>query len=243
MTNADYSPELRATLNRLFSLQTFGIKLGLEPVTELLDQFGNPHHRFPCIHVAGTNGKGSVCAMVASVLQSAGLRVGLYSSPHLVRFQERIRMNGIPMPVEHLARYTTQMMPAIERLGSTFFEGTTAMAFRYFAEQEVDVAVIETGMGGRLDATNVVAPLATAITSISFDHTKHLGETLEAIAFEKAGIIKGGARQWLGALRRDCAPCSRSVPKRLARRCCSLMISAAACSMTSPSTPPLPPSC
>ncbi|MBK8910882.1 MAG: DNA repair protein RadC [Chlorobi bacterium] len=198
MTNADYSPELRATLNRLFSLQTFGIKLGLEPVTELLDQFGNPHHRFPCIHVAGTNGKGSVCAMVASVLQSAGLRVGLYSSPHLVRFQERIRMNGIPMPVEHLARYTTQMMPAIERLGSTFFEGTTAMAFRYFAEQEVDVAVIETGMGGRLDATNVVAPLATAITSISFDHTKHLGETLEAIAFEKAGIIKGGAPAVVG---------------------------------------------
>lgn len=198
MITTEYSPELRAVLQRLFSLQTFGIKLGLEPVTKLLEEFGNPQHRFPCVHVAGTNGKGSVCALVASVLQGAGLRVGLYSSPHLVRFEERININGVPMSVTELANYATQMMPAIERIGCTFFEGTTAMAFRHFANCEVDVAVIETGMGGRLDATNVVTPLVTAITSIALDHTKHLGETLEQIAAEKAGIMKGGTPAVIG---------------------------------------------
>lgn len=189
-TTDEYSPELRAALERLFSRQTFGIKLGLGPVTELLQEFGNPHYQFPSIHVAGTNGKGSVCALVASVLQSAGLRVGLYSSPHLVRFQERMKINGVPIGVAELANYSAQMMPQIERIGCTFFEGTTVMAFRHFADHNVDVAVVETGMGGRLDATNILAPLATAITSIALDHTKHLGETLEQIAGEKAGIIK-----------------------------------------------------
>lgn len=198
MITTEYSPELRAALQRLFSLQTFGIKLGLEPVTELLKEFGNPHYRLPCVHVAGTNGKGSVCALVASVLQGAGLRVGLYSSPHLVRFEERITINGVPMSVTELATYATQMMPIIERIGCTFFEGTTAMAFRHFTDNEVDVAVIETGMGGRLDATNVVTPLVTAITSIGLDHTKHLGETLEQIASEKAGIMKGGTPAVVG---------------------------------------------
>ncbi|MCC7439687.1 MAG: DNA repair protein RadC [Armatimonadetes bacterium] len=198
MATTDYNPELRAALQRLFSLQTFGIKLGLGPVTELLEEFGNPHHRFSTIHIAGTNGKGSVCALVASVLQSAGLRVGLYSSPHLVRFEERIKMNGAPMSVAELATYAAQMMPPIERIGCTFFEGTTAMAFRHFADHKVDVAVVETGMGGRLDATNVLAPLVTAITSISLDHTKHLGETLEQIAGEKAGIMKGGTPAVIG---------------------------------------------
>jgi dihydrofolate synthase/folylpolyglutamate synthase len=184
------NPELRAALDRLFSLQTFGIKLGTGPITALLEQFGNPHRTFPAIHVAGTNGKGSVCAMIASMLREAGLRVGLYTSPHLVRFNERIRINGETISDERLALYTREMLPAIEQHECTFFEGTTAMGFRYFAEEKVDIAVIETGLGGRLDATNVLAPLVSAITSIGYDHTKHLGETLEQIAFEKAGIIK-----------------------------------------------------
>ncbi len=183
-------PELRQALERLFSLQTFGIKLGLEPVTELLNEFGNPQRTFPSIHIAGTNGKGSVSSMIASILRAAGLRVGLYTSPHLIDFEERIRINGVPMEPERLAVYAREMMPAIERIGCTFFEGTTAMGFRYFAENGVDVAVVETGMGGRLDATNILAPLVTAVTSISYDHTKHLGDSLEQIAFEKAGIFK-----------------------------------------------------
>jgi dihydrofolate synthase / folylpolyglutamate synthase len=184
------SAELRSALERLFSLQTFGIKLGLDPVTQLLAEFGDPHRTFPAIHVAGTNGKGSVCAMLASILRARGLRVGLYASPHLVDFSERIRVDGIPIDEERLALYAREMLPAIERIGCTFFEGTTAMGFRYFADERVDVAIVETGMGGRLDATNVLNPLVAAITSISLDHTKHLGETLEAIAAEKAGIIK-----------------------------------------------------
>jgi len=195
---ASDDPELRAVLDRLFSLQTFGIKLGLEPVTALLDEFGNPHRRFVSVHVAGTNGKGSVCAMVASVLQAAGLRVGLYTSPHLIDFEERIRVDGRPIDVERLARYAREMMPVIERIGCTFFEGTTAMGFRYFAEEEVDIAVVETGMGGRLDATNVLSPLVSAVTSISFDHVRHLGGTLEMIAREKAGIIKPGTPAVIG---------------------------------------------
>ena len=195
----DDSP-LEESLKRLFSLQTFGIKLGLEPITRLLDAIGNPHHSFPSIHVAGTNGKGSVCALVASVLSAAGHRVGLYSSPHLVGFAERIRVDGREIPSDRLARYADEMLPVIEELGCTFFEGTTAMGFRYFAEEEVDVAVVETGLGGRLDATNVLSPLVTAITSIGLDHTRHLGDTLEEIALEKGGIMKGGVPTVLGHL-------------------------------------------
>jgi dihydrofolate synthase/folylpolyglutamate synthase len=188
--NSTDASDLRTALNRLFSLQTFGIKLGTGPITALLDRYGNPHRQFQSIHVAGTNGKGSVCAMLASVLREQGYRVGLYSSPHLVRFNERIRVNGQPIDDRRLALYTGQMLPDIEELECTFFEGTTAMGFRYFAEEGVDIAVIETGLGGRLDATNVLTPVISAITSIGFDHTKHLGDTLEQIAFEKAGIIK-----------------------------------------------------
>jgi dihydrofolate synthase / folylpolyglutamate synthase len=196
------SPELRSALERLFSLQTFGIKLGLEPVSRLLEELGNPHRSFPSIHVAGTNGKGSVCAMLASIFRSAGFRVGLYTSPHLVDFSERIRVDGEPIGEERLALYAHEMLPAIERIGCTFFEGTTAMGFRCFAEEKVDIAIIETGMGGRLDATNVLRPLASAITSISLDHTKHLGDTLEAIASEKAGIIKQGIPAVVGHVTR-----------------------------------------
>lgn len=194
-------PELREALSRLFGRQTFGIKLGLGPTLDLLAEFGSPHENLAVIHVAGTNGKGSVCAMIASVLREAGLRVGLYASPHLVDFRERMRINGEMIPEERLAHYAREMMPAIERIGCTFFEGTTAMAFRYFADESVDVVVLETGMGGRLDSTNVVTPLVSVITSIGLDHTRHLGETYEEIAREKGGIIKPNVPVVIGRVR------------------------------------------
>ncbi len=199
-SQANRDPELSAALERLFSLQTFGIKLGLEPITDLLNVFGNPHRAFPVVHVAGTNGKGSVSSMIASVLQTTGLRVGLYTSPHLTDFSERIRINGVPIEHECLARYAREMLPVIEERECTFFEGTTAMGFRYFAERAVDIAIIETGMGGRLDATNVVLPIVSVITSIAFDHMKHLGTTLDEIAGEKAGIIKPGRPAVVGLI-------------------------------------------
>ncbi len=198
VTHQQDDPQLRAALERLFSLQTFGIKLGLDPIAGLLEEIGNPHLQMPMVHIAGTNGKGSVCTMVASALQAAGLRVGLYTSPHILHFTERIRVNGEPMPRDVLARYAQEMLPLIERHNCTFFEGTTAIGFRYFAEQQVDIAVIETGLGGRLDATNVITPLVSAVTSIGYDHVKHLGDTLEKIAMEKAGIFKPGVPAVVG---------------------------------------------
>ena len=194
-------PVLREALHKLFARQTFGIKLGLEPTRELLAAFDSPHHNLNVIHVAGTNGKGSTCAMLASVLSEAGFRTGLYASPHLVNFRERMRVNGEMISEERLALYARQMMPEIERIGCTFFEGTTAMAFRYFAEEQTDVVVLETGMGGRLDSTNVVTPMVSVITSIGLDHTKHLGETFEEIAQEKAGIIKPNVPVVVGRIR------------------------------------------
>lgn len=194
-------PELREALRKLFARQTFGVKLGLEPTRELLAAFGSPQESLNVIHVAGTNGKGSTCAMLASVLTEAGFRTGLYVSPHLINFRERMRVNGQMIPEERLALYAREMMPEIERIGCTFFEGTTAMAFRYFAEEQTDIVVLETGMGGRLDSTNVITPLVSVITSIGLDHTKHLGETYEDIAREKAGIIKPGVPVVLGRVR------------------------------------------
>ena len=194
-------PELHEILQRLYARQTFGIKLGLEPTRRLLDRIGSPEQGMRIIHVAGTNGKGSVCAMIASILGAAGLRVGLYSSPHLVDFRERMRIDGVPISEERLADYAREIMPLIEEIGCTFFEGTTAIALRYFADEEVDCVVLETGMGGRLDATNVVTPLLSIITSISLDHTRHLGESYEEIAVEKAGIIKSGVPAIVGPMR------------------------------------------
>ncbi len=181
---------LNKTLQSLYDLQMFGMKVGLQNIWSLSESFGHPELRFPCIHIAGTNGKGSTSSMVASILTASGYRTGLYTSPHLVHFAERIRIDGKPIPVREIARYTNDMMPAIKKLQATFFEATTAMAFRYFADRSVDIAVIETGLGGRLDATNIVAPLLSVITTIGFDHTEHLGKTLSAIAGEKGGIIK-----------------------------------------------------
>ena len=176
----------------LYALQKHGIKLGLETMQILLDRVGNPHRSLRVLHIGGTNGKGSTAAMVAAVLQHAGRRVGLYTSPHLIEFRERIRVNGCMIPEPHVEALIARLLAVLEEnLEPTFFEMTTALAFLYFAESEVDVAVLEVGLGGRFDATNVVEhPLASAITTIGLDHQEYLGHTEEAIAFEKGGIIK-----------------------------------------------------
>ncbi len=182
--------DITSILSRLFSLHRFGIKPGLERTLSLLELLGNPHTQFPAIHVAGTNGKGSTCSMLAAVLTAAGYKTGLYTSPHIREFNERIRINGQPISDEDIARLALPLLAESEKAHTTFFEITTAMAFAYFAEQKVDIAVIETGLGGRLDSTNVLSPIVSIITSIDFDHTQYLGLTLGSIAGEKAAIIK-----------------------------------------------------
>lgn len=177
-------------LNSLFSLQRRGIKLGLEHTEKLLHFFDNPHKKIITIHVAGTNGKGSTCAFIESILRQNGYKVGIYTSPHLFNFNERIRVDGFPISDNEIVYFLDNALGAISKVKSTFFEATTVMAFDYFWKKKVDVAVIETGLGGRLDATNVISPKISVITSISKDHTDILGETLEEICFEKAGIIK-----------------------------------------------------
>jgi dihydrofolate synthase/folylpolyglutamate synthase len=189
----------RETLDWLYGLETMGIKFGLENVSELLEHLGNPHLRFRSVHVAGTNGKGSVCAMTSSVLRQAGYKVGLYTSPHIVDFRERIQVNGVEIPEPKLLKLVEEVRPFVDEMSRsgpdkrlTFFEITTAMAFAYFADKRVEEAVIEVGMGGRLDATNVIAPDCTVITRINLEHTKYLGDTISRIAREKAGIMKPG---------------------------------------------------
>ena len=165
-------------------------KEGLENTLALDEYFGHPHRKFRTIHVAGTNGKGSCSHTLAAILQSAGYRVGLYTSPHLVDFRERIRINGIPVSQEFVVDFVDKHRSFFEPLHPSFFELATAMAFHYFATQQVDVAVIEVGLGGRLDCTNIIHPDLCLITNISFDHVQFLGNTLAKIAGEKAGIIK-----------------------------------------------------
>lgn len=167
--------------------------------THLLDEhFGHPHHRFRTLHVAGTNGKGSCSHTLAAILQSAGYRVGLYTSPHLVDFRERIRVNGQPVSQEFVIGFVERHRAFFEPLHPSFFELTTAMAFDYFAQQQVDVAVVEVGLGGRMDCTNIIRPDLCVITNISFDHVQFLGHTLAEIAREKAGIIKEGVPVVIG---------------------------------------------
>lgn len=180
-----------AARERLYALQQFGINLGLKTISSLLSELGNPQERFPVLHVAGTNGKGSVAAITASILQAAGIRVGLYTSPHLLDFRERIRIRGTCIPEGRVVELfdRIQTLPSFA-VPPTFFEVATAMAFQYFAEERVELAVLEVGLGGRFDATNVCRSIGTVITNISFDHEKYLGSSLEAIAFEKAGILK-----------------------------------------------------
>lgn len=211
MADSSSSPQLKELLDYLFSLHRFGIKPGLERIETLLKFLGNPQTSLQCIHIAGTNGKGSVCSLLAGILQSAGYRVGLYTSPHLRQFNERIRINGEMISDTDIALLAQGMMPEIEREHTTFFEVTTAMAFAYFAKNKVDIAIIETGMGGRLDATNVLKnPIATVITSIDLDHMEYLGNDLITIAGEKAGIFKLGSPVIIGEERDGLIECFKT---------------------------------
>lgn len=183
----------------MFGLERFGIKLGLENMEEFLARVGDPHRAFKTVHVTGTNGKGSVCVFLAEVLREHGLKVGLYTSPHLVDFRERIKVDGRMIPEEDVVRIGSDLRGVMESMAKedgekqlTFFEFTTGLAFQYFKERKVDIVVTEVGMGGRLDATNVVTPEVSVITRIGLEHTNYLGRTIPEIAREKAGIIKKG---------------------------------------------------
>jgi dihydrofolate synthase/folylpolyglutamate synthase len=202
-------------LDYLYSLQRFGVKLGLDNIRQLLARLHHPEHSFPAIHVAGTNGKGSVCAALARTLTETGARTGLYTSPHLHSFTERIQVDG--RPVAELD--VVDLVQELSRLGrgvpATFFEFTTALALRYFQLRQVDWAVLEVGMGGRLDATNAVIPALSIITPVSVDHAEHLGQTLESIAREKAGIIKPGVPVVVGRQEPDALAVIEAVAAQL----------------------------
>ncbi|MEK7669976.1 MAG: Mur ligase family protein, partial [Bacteroidota bacterium] len=166
------------------------MKFGLRGIRQLMKGLDHPHRKFQAIHVAGTNGKGSTACMLAAMFTAAGYKTGLYTSPHLLDFRERIRINGKQISEANVTRLVRRLKGDARRFRSTFFEVTTALAFQYFAEKKIDIAIVETGLGGRLDATNVVTPLVSAITGIGLEHTEILGKTIEKITLEKAGIIK-----------------------------------------------------
>ncbi len=202
-----------AAIEALFARTTSGIKPGLERTEALLAKLGSPHRQLSAVHVAGTNGKGSVVATAEALLRWKGLKVGRYTSPHLIDFRERITIDGIPITEEAVLEFLQRWIPTAEEIGATFFELTTALAFEWFVKQNVDIAVIETGLGGRLDSTNVLIPLVATVTSIGLDHTDLLGDTLEAIAREKAGIFKSGIPAVIG----EQSPPIRSVLESCAR--------------------------
>jgi len=181
-------------------------KKDLTNIRRLCDALGNPHQQFKSIHIAGTNGKGSTAHMLSAIFQSAGYRVGLYTSPHYRDFRERIKLNGELLPEQWVVDFVAEHQPLLEEIKPSYFEITVAMAFRYFAEQKVDIAVIEVGLGGRLDSTNIITPELSVITNISFDHMQFLGDTLELIAGEKAGIIKPGVPVVIGETQPETKP-------------------------------------
>jgi len=187
-------------LDYLYARTTGSFKFGLERTVALLHEFGDPHASFPSLHIAGTNGKGSSVATAEALLRGRGMRVAKYTSPHLVDFRERVVVNGAPIPEDDVLDFVSRHTPLVERLGASFFEATTVMAFDYFARANVDVAIIETGLGGRLDSTNVITPIAAGVASIGLDHTEYLGSTLDEIATEKAGIFKPGRPAVIGEL-------------------------------------------
>ena len=181
---------LNDNISFLYSLEKFGIKLGLDNTFKLLTSFKNPQNKFKSIHIAGTNGKGSTSAFISSILMESGYSIGHYTSPHLVRFNERIKVNNVEITDEELSYYVNFLKDDILNLRATFFEVTTSIAFKFFSDKSVDFAVLETGLGGRYDSTNVINPLVSVITNISMDHVQQLGNTIESITYEKAGIIK-----------------------------------------------------
>lgn len=186
-------------------------KKDLDNTISLCQFLGDPHKKFRSIHIAGTNGKGSVSHMLAAILQTAGYKTGLYTSPHLKDFRERIKVNGEMLSEDFVIDFTQNISPLIEKIGPSFFEITVAMAFDYFANQEVDVAVIEVGLGGRLDSTNIITPELSVITNIGWDHMDMLGDTLEKIAGEKAGIIKPGVPVVIGESVAETEPVFRKI--------------------------------
>jgi dihydrofolate synthase/folylpolyglutamate synthase len=204
----------REAVARLYSLERWGIKLGLENITRLCEHLGNPQRTFPTIHIAGTNGKGSVAALIDHILQASGLRIGRYTSPHLRDFRERIQINSRPISRSRMARFMERHWDLIYRERFSYFETATAMAFDAFAANAVDIGVIEVGLGGRFDATNILKPEVSIITHIDFDHERTLGNTLRRIAREKAGIIKGGTPVILGPL----PPVAEDTIRRIAQR-------------------------
>ena len=191
---------IQLALDKLFSLHQFGIKLGLDKIIHLLNYLGNPQDKIQTLHLAGSNGKGSTASFIASIMMEAGYTTGLYTSPHFVRFNERVRIDGIEIPDDYIASFMSELDSYIDEHQPTFFELTTALAFKYFYENKVDYAVIETGLGGRLDATNIIKPMASIITNISLEHTNILGDKIEQIAFEKACIIKDDVPVFTGLL-------------------------------------------
>ena len=195
--------DIEKSLQKLYSLHTFGIKLGLENIEKFLRHFGNPQKELRAFHIAGSNGKGSTASFVASILMELNYKVGLYTSPHFVRFNERVKINNVEIADHYISSFMQEYDNYIDDNQLTFFEVTTAMAFKYFLEQNVDYAVIETGLGGRLDATNTINPVAAVITSISLEHTNVLGNTTGKIAMEKAGIIKHSSKVFAGFLPAD----------------------------------------
>lgn len=204
----DSSPEYAAAREYLLGLKKRGVALGLDRMRRFAETLGNPQDAVPCIHIAGTNGKGSVAAMIESILRTAGWRTGLYTSPHLVRLGERVQVDRRILTEDEIAAYVREMRPVAERVEAergpeehpSYFEFMTAMAFLHFARQRCDIACLEVGLGGRLDATNIVSPELSVITSIGFDHCDMLGHTLADIAAEKAGIIKPGRPVVIGRM-------------------------------------------
>ncbi|MEQ9062734.1 MAG: folylpolyglutamate synthase/dihydrofolate synthase family protein [Vicingaceae bacterium] len=198
----DYKESLKYLYEQLPIYQRIGqaaYKADLDNTIRLLAMVGNPERNFKSIHIAGTNGKGSVSHMLASVFQESGLKTGLYTSPHLIDFRERIKINGQMIPQEKVVDFVNKNLKEVKEISPSFFEWTVALAFDYFSEEQVDIAIVETGMGGRLDSTNVLNPLLSIITNIGHDHMRFLGNRLEDIAFEKAGIIKAGTPVVIGS--------------------------------------------
>jgi dihydrofolate synthase/folylpolyglutamate synthase len=206
--------DYRDALDYLFARTTGAFKFGLERTRALLAEMGDPQLAVPALHIAGTNGKGSAVATADAMLRAKELRVAQYTSPHLADFRERIVVAGVPIAAEEVVRFIDRWTPTIERLEASFFEATTAMAFEHFAREHAAVALIETGLGGRLDATNVVRPVAAGVTSIGYDHMEYLGTTLESIAREKGGIFKAGVPAVIGEPAPDVAAWLRDAARR-----------------------------